>query len=406
MALTITYDGQNVTSEAFAVNIRRGRNRNLDEFEPVSGSVTFRNYNANWTPPFLVTPSYLLMEERSYLLLENGSKIMLEQGSQASGDFGVIELGRSITIDDGAVRVFTGHVEDVLFRYDRSGYTDATIILGDGLTTLGNSWFEDDWTATDNQLPGERITSVLNRDDIAFPSGGSYRNISDGQSPLMGDDVAVGTNALRYCQLVSQSEFGKLFVDANGVLQFKGRYDFPSSTPAADFDDDGTNLPFSGVDVDYGTELLKSSASVQAVGGPVRMADGSALPTRLGKRNLAVTGLLLRHDGDVRARAAFLAEKYSQTDTRVSALEVILDDLDTSDRATVAGLDIHDTITWTWTPTGSDAEISQTLVIEGVTFIVDLYGAARVQLQLSDYPNTNYFYWDTDSYDSGVPFGF
>ena len=45
-------------------------------------------------------------------------------------------------------------------------------------------------------------------------------------------------------------------------------------------------------------------------------------------------------------------------------------------------------------------------MIEGVTFIVDLYGAARVQLQLSDYPNTNYFYWDTDSYDSGVPFGF
>ncbi len=405
MAITIKYNDVAVTSEAFSINLRRGRNRQLDEFEPVSGSVMFYNFDGSWTAPFLSTPTHLLMESDDFMLQENGDKILLEQSVEASGDYGKIELGGTLTIDDGTTRVFTGHVEDINYRYRPDGYTDAQVILGDGLTTLANCEFATEWTATDNQLPGDRLAAVMAMPGVDFPE--ANRDFEKGHSRLQGDTVPIKTNVLQYAQLVSRSEYVKFYIDRLGTVTFKGRYDFPSSTPVVTVDDSGSNIPFADVEIDFGSELLRSSVTVRRIGGTARTAVSPlTLPDPLADRNLTISGLLLRHDGDVGARAQFLAEQYSSIDPRVAGLRIILDDLGTSDRADVAGLDINDTITWTWTPPGTNTEVSQDLVIEGVTYASDVHGTTTVDLQLSEYPNTNYFTWDTDSYDSGVPWGF
>lgn len=420
MALTIKYNGVTVTSEAFDVNLRRGRNRQLDEFEPVSGSVMFRNFNGAWTAPFLATPQYLLKEDGDFLLQENGDKILLEQSIQAGGGYGQIELGGTLTIDDGTVRVFTGHVEDINYRYEADGYTDARVILGDGLTTLGNSQFATEWVPPDDQYPGDRLNAAMAQPGINFPA--ANRDFEQGQSKLQGGyipnpdpeavpvaraPVPLGTNALQYCQLVSRSEYGKFYITRMGMVIFKGRYDFPSDTPLATIDDTGANVGFSGVNIEYGSELLRSAVTVERIGGTPRQAFSPlALPDALGERNLTISGLLLRHDPDCAARAQFLAEQYSSIDARVAGLKILLDDLGTSDREDIAALDINDTIEWTWTPPGTSDPVTQLLVIEGVTYAAELYGNTYVELQLSNYPNTNYFTLDTDSLDSGVPLGF
>ena len=402
---TVFYDSQEITAEAFRVSIRRGRSRDADEFAPSNGTVWLRNYDRNFDPSFFTTPNYLLMESGDFLLLESGDKIVLEQGAEASGDYGVIELGGDVEVKDGAVTVFSGHVEDTDNSYDVSGETEATFRLGDVLTSLASSTIQTEWETTDGQRSGARITELLERSDIDLDA--YIGTIDTGFIRLQGDTVAVGTNVLQYAQLVARTEHGKFYTDRSGTFQFRGRYDFPSTSAAADFDDTDTNFQFNGAGVGVGSELRAWAAMVQRAGGEAKNVDAdTSPPAKLGRRGLSRTGLLFRGDDHSEALAEFLANKYADPEAVITSLQVTLSGLSTSDRATVAALDIDDTVTLSWTPTGEGSTITQTLVIEGVDYEADSNGWAQMSFQLSAFPNTNYFTLDTDSLDGGVPLGF
>lgn len=439
---TIFYAGNEITGDSFEVDIRRGRSRELDEFEAASGFVKVRNQSRDFDPPFFSSPSYLLMETGDYLLLESGDRILLEQGSAASGAYGTIQLGASLEVYDGAVLVFSGHVEDVKYRWDVDGTAEATFIVGDGLSTLACTSFQTEYETTRNQLPGVRIAAVLDRSDVAFPSGGAYRSLANGHSRLIGDTVAVGTNVLQYLRLVAETDFGRLYTTRTGVLVFKGRYDWPGESggtygnSSADFKDDGTAFSFSGVDVSWGSELLIYQASVtrevvrpdeppfdviapqpdytltelpsrfDSAGTPRTATSSLTPPTLIGARSASISGLLLRHDAECEARAQYLVDRFSSPEAVVSELVVILENFDTADRATIAALDINDVETLTWTPTGAGNTVTQILAIEGVTYRARTGAVTTITHQLSAMPDTNFFKLDTDLLDSGVLLGF
>lgn len=419
-ATTVFYGGDEITAETFSVEVRRGRSRDADEFAPSTGTVYLRNYERNFDPSFFTTPAYLLMESDDYLLKEDGDKLLLEQGSQASGDYGVIELGTDVEIKDGSVTVFNGHVEDTSNIYDRTKRAEAEFSLGDTLTSMASSSIQEEWATTDNQRSGARLTELLGRSDIDLSAqigtinagairllGGSVTTAADGTVTREGHVVTVGTNVLQEAQLIARTEHGKLFVDRNGLIQFRDRFTFPSSTPAADFDDTNTNFQFNGTGVGVGSELRAWQATVQRQGGEAMTAlSSTSPPAKLGRRGLSRLGLLFRGDSQSESLAEHLAEKYADPEAVITSLEVYLHGLGTSDRATIAALDIDDTVTLSWTPTGSGSTITQTLVIEGVTYSADHTGRAVMAFQLSAYPNTNYFTLGTDSLDGGVPLGF
>ena len=413
---TIFYDSQAITTEGYDVSIRRGRSRDVDEFSPTTGTIRLRNYDRNFDPSFFTTPNYLLMESGDFLLLESGDKIILEQGAQASGSYGVISLGTDIEVKDGAVTVFSGHLEDTDNIYDVTKKADATFYLGDALTSLASSSFQTQWIPDDNQLSGARLTELLGRSDVdlaaeigTIDAGSIYLQggSTDADGNPTGHYLAAGANVLQYAQLIARTEHGKLYTDRSGTIQFRDRYTFPSTSAAADFDDTDTNFQFSGGGVSDRSDLRAWQATVQRVGGLAQtaVADTSP-PAKLGRRGLTRSGLLFRDDAYSLALATHLANKYAEPEAVVSSLRVRLHGLGTSDRATVAALDINDTVTLSWTPTGSGAAISQTLVIEGVSYYADHTGRAEITFQLSAFPDTNYFTYDTDSYDSGVPYGF
>lgn len=405
MATSIFYGGFEITAEAFSVSVTRGRSRNTDEFSPSTGEVRLRNYNRNFDPSFFTTPTYLLMESGDFLLLENGDKIVLEQGSEASGDYGTIELGKDLEIRDGAVTVFTGHVEDTNNQYDRNKRSEAVFYLGDVFTSMASSQITTDWETVDGQLSGARLDALLGRSDLDLVG---YIGVTDaGTIPLQGDTVPAGTNVLQYAQTIARTEWGRLYVAADGDIEFRGRYDFPSTTPAADFDDTNTNFAFNGVGVGVGSELRAWRATVTRVGGePMTATASTPPPDRFGPRGVAYSGLLFRGDMFSESLAEHIAEVYSDTEAVISALTVFLHGLSTSDRATIAALDIGDAVTLSWTPTGSGSIITQTLVIEGVGYDADETGYAAMTFQLSAFPDTNYFTLDTDTLDGGTPLGF
>ena len=417
---TVFYDSQDITSEVYEVSFRRGRSRDADEFAPSTGTVRLRNFNRNFDPSFLTTPNFLLMESGDFLLLESGDKIVLEQGAESSGEYGTIILGAEMEIKDGAVTVFKGHLEDHDNVYGRANYVDASLELGDTLTSLASSTIQTEWATTDNQRSGDRITELLERSDVDLDAyigtidtghirllGANGTTDDDGVTTYTGNLVSPGTNALQYAQLISRTENGKFYVDRSGAIQFRGRYDFPSTSAAADFDDTNTNFQFNATGISVGSELRAWSATITRLGGEAKTVDADlAPPPRFGRRGLTRTGLLFRGDMHSEALAEHLANKYAGSEAVISSLRVFLHDLDTSDRATIAALDIDDTVTLSWTPTGTGSIVTQTLVIEGVTYTANSQGAAIMDFQLSAFPNTNYFTLDTDSLDGGVPLGF
>jgi hypothetical protein len=98
-------------------------------------------------------------------------------------------------------------------------------------------------TVTDSgagQLSGTRINKIL--DQIGWPA--SMRDVDAGQTSLLADPATPRT-ALEAMQTVELSEYGSLYVDANGEFVFQDR-DFTTTsvtgTPVV-FNDNGTDIP-------------------------------------------------------------------------------------------------------------------------------------------------------------------
>lgn len=391
-------DADEITGEVTSANTNRGRSIETSTFDAGRARVNVENLSANFNPYFLNLPGALLLESGDTLLLENGDRLLLESGNGlGSGDYGEIKVGRKLTIVDGGVTVFTGYVEDLDFSWDGDLKPSATIDGRDPLATLGATDLNK-WQTTLGQLTGARVSAVLNRSEVGFPSGASFRDIASGTQPLQADLVDAGTNALRYLQQINETENGRLFADRTGKLIFQDRYEVFGVTPSASFNDTETALPFYAVDVRFGTELLHFQVSVDAGLDDVQTVTDSAAaaeyPT-LGKRNLGRRTLHQLND-HAAGLAQFLVDRLSSVGAVVSGLTVWLNELSVSDRATVCALDIGDVISLTWTPQGSSGPVNQILVIEGVSYSLAAQNA-WMTFQLSDASDPGYFVVDTDS---------
>lgn len=654
---TVSYNGTAITGESFIVNLRRGRSRELDEFQSVAGTVTVNNYQRNFDPPWFTVPDLLHTEAADELTLESGDTIALDQTDldvdTTGGDYGAIELGGTITIDDGAVRVFTGHVEDINYRWTAEKQVSATIVLGDLFTSLASTQFRGQWTGTDGELSGVRLEALLSRPDVDIDPSAYTASIDAGSIRLQDDSVTEGTNVLQYAQTIARTEWGKFYLEADGTLQFNARYNFPSKVASVRFGEGDSFFPFSEVDVVFGSERRAWTAAVQRQDGVMQWDNGEFLPSddggsgetvetynqtgapgsaqsftvpdnvftievqmlgggggqsdggggglltftwsvtpgtqydlyvptgggsgpgdaglpgggnggssfgsddggggggyaaiiptgggitdavavagggggggggsisafgggggytegedagggggtqdaggtagsgatagsqgqggagrsthpstadagggggggwyggggggsgqgggggssyvsssavtsgvthvddsgtnaadgqivltytpapsptaALGRRTISYTNLLFREDAYSRALARHIADTYSRVNAFVERIRVPIRRLSTSDRATICGLEIDDTVALSWTPTGTGTQIYQTLVVEGVEYYADSGGEAYFDVQCSQMPNQEYFTLDVDYLDSGVQLGF
>jgi hypothetical protein len=394
---SVFLDSDEISNDTTNITVRRGRSLESESFDAGGGVITVENFEANFNPAFLSEPRLLLQENDEPLLQENLREILLESGNGTSGGaYGEIRAGREVTIVDGSTTVFTGYVEDFDYNWNGQLRPTASLTVRDHLAALGATSMNE-WTPS-QQLTGARVSAVLNRADVAFPSGSAFRDIATGTQPLRRDDVAFGTNALRYLQQVNASESGRLFVDRTGKLVFQDRYAAFGITPAASFNDTETAIPFYGITVRFGTELLHFQVSVDRGEGVTQTSTRSGIASQfpqLGLRSLT-RRTLLNSDDHAFGLADFLVGRYSLTRAVVSGLRVWLNALSSSDRQTVCELDIGDVVSLTWTPQGTAGPVAQTLAIEGVTYTCRA-SDAWIDFQLSDASDPDYFVVNTDS---------
>jgi hypothetical protein len=312
---TIFYD---VTDKVKSIATRRGKNRQLDEFDPGLANVVFDNNDRTFDPEYAASPY-----------------------------FGQVIPKRAIRISSGGNRVFSGVVDDWGLDYSPSGNSEASAASSDAFT-LFNTQTLPAGTAT-AQKSGQRINAILNLPDVNWPQ--QDRSIETGTTDLGADVFAEDTNVLEYMRLVTRSEPGNLFINKLGQITFTDRLP-DSKGKVIGFADDFTGINYQGMKVVYGSELLYNEIVLGSqFAGNITAIDPTSIE-EYGVLNLTQNDLLIADSDYLEKLAAYLAIKYSQPEYRFESIEVVLDDLSNSEQQEVLGLEIGDFVTVKFTPNG------------------------------------------------------
>lgn len=309
----IFYD---VTSRVKSIATRRGKNRQLDQFDGGLANVVFDNNDRTFDPEYVNSPYY-----------------------------GQIIPKRAIRISSGQERIFTGVIDDWNLNYTPGGDSEASAASSDAFS-LFNTQTLPAGTATP-QLTGARINAILDLADVDWPT--QDRNIEAGQTLLGADVFPEDGNVLEYLRTVGNSEPGNFFIDANGHVAFTDRQATPTSGGVT-LADDGTGIPYQGMKVVYGSELLYNEIVIGSDLAGTVVAQDLASIAQYGVLNLTQTGLLMSDPAYVQNLALFYAQKFSTPEYRFESVEVLIDELSPANQTAMLGLEIGDFVTVKFTP--------------------------------------------------------
>jgi len=325
-------DNPNYTlgGEAFAdisdylidVSVARGKSRDLDRFSSGTVSIALNNEERTFDPNYVSGPYY-----------------------------GQIVPRRKIRILKSSLPIFYGVIDDWNFAYDPSNGSKAEIVATDDFTLLARQ----SYSATSiTQLSGARVSAVLDSNGVLWPE--SEREISEGISEL-GPDVFDG-NALEYLQKIETSEQGALFIGKDGKLVFKSRSDAtPTSQTLLTFADDGTGIPFSSVQVNYGTELLVNTVTATSdAGSATAQNQRSRISYGVSSENIET---LMSTQEQLTNLADFIVSRFGDPEYRFGGLTLNLDTLTSSQKYDVLELDLGDVVLIKYTPNGLGDPIIQ-----------------------------------------------
>lgn len=324
-----------VTNYVASVSIDRGKSRELDRFTAGQASVTLHNDDRTFDPFYADSPFFSQILPR-----------------------------KQVVIESNGVRQFTGYIDDWDLRYELGGKSFASITCIDGFLQLSATQLSEFTNVP--QLSGERIETIINRPEVAWPAG--ERDIDAGQETLAADLVAENTNVLQYLQLVESTEPGSLFMSKSGALTFRDRITIPPLVDTLIFADDGRaeSVSYSDIEVVYGSENLYNRVIVTRLDGTPQAVDNPASQAIYGVQTLSLDGLLLTTDEDSLLLANYLLGRYDQPELRFSSLQVNLHDKSTSDQAELLAVEIQDVIKIVFTPNGIGDAIERYGLVTGI----------------------------------------
>jgi hypothetical protein len=322
-----------LTSLVESVNITRGRNRQLDQFNSGTATVTF----------------------------DNASRI-LDPLNTASVFYPFVLPRSPIVITANGIPIYSGLVVDWNLDYDLANQDRMYARCADDFTVLANQALNAFTPSA--QLSGARISAVLDRPEINYQGA---RQIGTGSSNLGAYAVSAETNVLNYLQLVTTSEQGYLYMSANGTLTFKGRTEVLNQPADAVFTSNGTGLPYQTLANEFGDELLYNYIVTQSpAGGPFDATD-SASQALYQSQQYALTNLLNSSSSEVQALGQYLLGKYKEPVLRFTGLSNQLSALSMAHQNACLNLELTDIASITKTfVTGSPSSVMQTVIVSGI----------------------------------------
>jgi len=211
-----------------------------------------------------------------------------------------------------------------------------TISDVDGFRLLQNAQFFGVIDGTAGQTTGTRVTNILNT--IGWPS--SMRDIDTGLTTVQADPATQRT-ALGALQTVATTEYGAIYMSADGNVVFQDRALTTSSingTPVV-FSDAGGGIGYFDVKWVLDDTQVYNKATVTREGGTVQTASDTPSIEKYFTHSYNQSGLLMQTDAEALDYArAFIASR-KETSIRVDELTLDLQQ-DNYTAGIIAGLDL------------------------------------------------------------------
>jgi hypothetical protein len=274
--------------------------------------------------------------------------------------------------------LFTGYVINYDYNFGLGEIDTVTVYCADQFYLLAQTYLDD--LNPDPETSGERIETILNLPEVAFPL--LARDIATGTVNLGHDasyNVTAGTNALQYITQINEtSEFGRLFMSRSGVMTFQNRIGNTLSAPVADFHDDGTGIPYTGCGISFQADAVINRAVVTGLNGNTATAEDLASIAEYFIQTTSITNSLLHVQGEIDTAASYLL--FPQPEPRYTSVETTFIALTDTEKDTLAVVEIGDTITVERTfPTGATTtQLAQELSVEGIEHYLDFQSGHRV----------------------------
>ena len=328
-----------ITPRLVTTTVRRGKNNALDRIDAGITSIVVDNSDREFDP-----------------LYENGPY------------FGQLVPRRSVRVFANDLPVFVGFIDDFDIQYEPGKQSVVQIQVSDAFSVLANSGLEE--FTPDSELSGARINTVLDRPEVDWPA--ELRDIDPGNSVMLDADVAEGTGTLEYLQLVSNSEFGTLFLAKDGKIAYRERNAVPN-IPDLVFSDeivdgDYTGIQFADVNIVYGSENLYNRISLENADliPEEAFAEDATSQALYGPRTLSQSGLLIQDPEQLQFLADFFLARYKEPQYRFETVTVVLDTLTEANQDAVLDLEIGDIVLVRFEPSDIPPAIEQYCRIIGI----------------------------------------
>lgn len=327
-----------VSEYVAGVSVNRGVSRELDRITAGQASVVFNNDTRLFDPESTSSPfSDQLLPRRQLRIKANGTAVYL------------------------------GIVDDWNFNYDLTGNNTSVANCFDKLTLLSRQALAT--FAVSEELPGSRVATVLNRPEVDWSA--TERSIETGENTLSSGTVTSGTNALEYLNLVNTSEDGSLYIAKNGYFTFQDGLTGPSSTNSVLFSSEGDGVPFTAVDVVYGSELLynriittQESTGVSVVAEDLDSQDLYGIST-------LEEDLLVKNLSDSVDLSVTLLNRYNQPEYRFESIEVDITELTSTQQRNLLGIELNDTSHIKFQPNNTGNVIDKYAQVIGIKHAID-----------------------------------
>jgi hypothetical protein len=284
--------------------------------------------------------------------------------------FGQLIPGKEIRISCNGFPVIYGFVDDLDIAYEPGNRSVVSFQAADALSNLTINNLPE--VLPDVELSGARITRILDLPEVAWPT--DKRSIDTGNSFMSDTDIAEGTQAVAYLQLVATSEAGEVFVSKDGKFVFKARNSAPGVIDLYFTDEASipgyTTVPFAELGVVYGSEQLYNRIVLtndQPSFPDEAIAEDAESQLVYGPRSYTVNGLLNNEVSDLQFLADFLLARFKEPQYRFQSLSVVLDVLTESQQNEVLDLEIGNVVQVKFTPSGIPPAIEQYCRVIGIS---------------------------------------
>lgn len=322
-----------LTQYVEAVNIKRGRNRQLDQFNAGTAVITFNNTTRILDPLNTASIYYPYVTPRCPVIVKaNGTTI------------------------------YTGLVADWNLDYELSNQDMMYASCTDAFTVLANQNLNAFTPSA--ELSSARVNTILDRPEVLYQGA---RSVGTGSSTLGAYAVAQDENVLSYLQTITKSEQGYLYIAADGTLTFKGRTQVLNPVSGAEFKTDGTGIPYQTLQNQYGDELLYNYIVTQSPAGAAQINFDSTSIALYQSQNLSLTDLLNSTTAQVDALGEYLLGRYKDPVLRLTGLSTQLAALSTANQNICLTMDLTSIASITKSfVTGTPSSVTQTLIVSGV----------------------------------------